>query len=119
MINKILDGTVYSLSQLEGLDWFKTVVFAGSAQDNYSPLESSLVQVSNRIAKHKHYSGIQSICENILKRLSTCKFHRLKVNFKFAEKASLDTFLGRKAHIQFIDNSDLVKTFISMFSDIF
>lgn len=99
-------------------DIFYLVIFIGSSQDSYSPIESSLVQISERIEKVKYATELQEMASNILKRLINCRVHRVRVSFKIDEK-TFDTFVGRKAHIEFIDNPDLIKTLLYMFDHIF
>ena len=44
------------------------------------------------------------MADNILKRLTTKIIYRVDVNFHM-ETSDLDTFIGRKAHIEFLDNN--------------
>ena len=94
------------------------VVLIGSAQDNYAPLESSLIQLSERTDKLNHSSELVEMSSNVLKRLQDSKVHRVRVNFAITEK-SIDTFIGRKAHIEFIDNEEVASMIVSMFPTIF
>jgi len=41
--------SLYKLSAGKGLDWFEVVVLVGSSQDLYSPQESALIQLSERL----------------------------------------------------------------------
>lgn len=41
--------------------------------------------------------------DNLLSGMITSKIHKLDIDFKPAEKG-LDTFIGRKAHIQFLED---------------
>jgi len=49
--------------------------------------------------------------KNLTKKLKDSIVHRINVNFLISE-GSIDTYIGRKAHIQFIDNSELLKMII-------
>ena len=93
-------------------------MLVGSDQDNYAPLESSVIQLSERTDKVNHSSDIKSMSTNILKNLLNSRVHRLRVNFDITEK-SIDTFIGRKAHIEFIDNQEVASMIVSMFPEIF
>ena len=57
--NDIKETTLYSLSTLKGLDWFKVIVLVGSSQDWYSPLESALIQMSERINGLSIYNDLK------------------------------------------------------------
>jgi len=46
--------------------------------------------------------------DNIFKDFSTPKVHKLDINFEPEEKG-LDTFIGRKAHIQFLEDQCLLR----------
>lgn len=94
------------------------MILVGSSQDGYSPVESSLIQMSERIQHVKFSKELQEMSANLLKRLINCRVHRVKANFKINE-SSVDTFLGRKAHIEFIDNPELIKMLVYMYEDIF
>jgi len=74
--------------------------------------------MSDRIHKLKFAKELEKMSSNILKKLVNWKVHRIRVNFK-SDSKNFDTFIGRKAHIEFIDNPELVKTFLYMFDDIF
>lgn len=45
----LYETALYKLSKKEGLAWFDSILLCGSYQDNYSPLESSLIQYSERL----------------------------------------------------------------------
>lgn len=110
--------TVYKLSKGKGLNWFKNVILVGSTQDFYSPIESALIQMSDRVESNSQYKNLRKMQERLADKLSDCNVHRLNLNFLISE-GSIDTYIGRKAHIQFIDNSELLKMLVYRFRDIF
>mmetsp|Transcript_32678 Transcript_32678/g.32043 ORF Transcript_32678/g.32043 Transcript_32678/m.32043 type:complete len:135 (-) Transcript_32678:74-478(-) len=61
--------TLYKMSKMEGLEWFDTVALIGSPQDGYSPIESSLIQQSERMENSKKNSQLQMLVDNITKKL--------------------------------------------------
>ena len=115
---KISETTLYRLSQQKSISWFKTVVMVGSSQDSYGPLESAIIHRSQRIQALANSKIIESMIDNLVENLSKTKFIRLRVNMKISEK-SLDSFIGRTAHIQFIDNYFLAKMIIYRFHELF
>ena len=116
--NKLSETVLYKLSTLKSIVWFKNVIVIGSAQDTYGPLESAIIHRSQRIQSHSNSKAIEKILNNLLENLSKTNFVRLRVNMKIADQ-SLDTYIGRTAHIQFIDNYLFAKMIIYRFHDLF
>lgn len=114
----IEETALYRLSKARGLNWFKTVILAGSTQDCYSPIESALIELSERLEGHGSIHKLRHMHKHLIKKLHDCKVHRINVNFLISE-GSIDTYIGRKAHIQFIDNSELLKMIVHSHSEIF
>ncbi|CAI2383209.1 unnamed protein product [Moneuplotes crassus] len=110
--------TLYKMSKMEGLEWFDTVALIGSPQDGFSPVESSLIQPSERMEKITTSSNLLLMSDNIIKKLVDCRVHRISVNFQIPP-GSIDTMLGRKAHIQFIDNTEILKNLVYTLNDVF
>ena len=57
------------------------------------------------------------MAKSLLEGVSRSALHRVDVNFKIQEK-NIDTFIGRAAHIEFLENHSLIKTIVYRFSDI-
>ena len=112
------ETALYKLSEKEGLNWFENILLWGSYQDNYSPLESSLMQYSNRLKQTKNYESIKEMCRNLHTMMKKVHVYKTCVNLKISEQ-SIDTYIGRKAHIQYLENSDLIKCIVHKYSDIF
>jgi len=103
---------------MQGLNWFSNILVWGSYQDNYAPLESSLMQYSERIKNTKNFVKIQAMSENVHEKMNDVNVYKTCVNYKISEK-SMDTYIGRKAHIQYLENTDMIKTVVYKYSDIF
>lgn len=114
----IEDTAIYRLSKGKGINWFKVVILAGSTQDCYSPIESALIQMSDRLKGNKLFRALRKMQQNLVEKLSECNVYRLNANFLISE-GSIDTYIGRKAHIQFIDNSELLKMIVYRHGSIF
>jgi len=52
---------LYKLSEKPGLNWFKNVIVMGSSQDSYSPIESALIKLSERMQTHKSYDEYKTM----------------------------------------------------------
>ncbi|CAI2383970.1 unnamed protein product [Moneuplotes crassus] len=114
----IRESVLYILAEMDTLKWFKYALFCGSYQDNYSPLESSLVQYSPRLDQVKQKETISEMCEMINASLSQVDVYKTCVNLKFSKK-SFNTIIGRRAHIEYLQNSDVLRIIISKYKDIF
>ena len=116
--NKDLNETcLYKLSEYNGLNWFKYVYLLSSHQDNYSPYESSRIQINN-LSNDKKADNYKSMACNILSKLTNNTLKRIDVNFVIQEK-NFDTFIGRTAHIQFLENTDFMKIMFYSIEDLF
>ena len=90
----------------------------GSNQDTLAPLETSLVQVTERMHSLKNCNAIKEMQKNIISQCGEQTVYRIAVDFDLIED-SLETYIGRKAHIQFIDNSELIKMILYRYSYLF
>jgi len=106
--DKTLESTcLYKLSKLEGIEWFKDLSFVSSFQDEYTPYESARVQVSTTANNDKNGVIMKRLSENLLSRVQADKIHRIDVDYKIKKK-NLDTFIGRAAHIEMLDNESMI-----------
>ena len=110
---------LYKLSEYNGLNWFKYVYLLSSHQDNYSPYESSRIQLNNNsLGNDKKSENYKNMALNILSKLTDVTLKRVDVNFLIQEK-NFDTFIGRTAHIQFLENTDFMKILFYNIEDLF
>lgn len=102
------DCFIYKLSTLPGLEWFKHVALVSSYQDNYAPFESARIEVGPKAANDANKGAFYiEMANNILSRITLKKLYRLDVNFKIKGK-SIDTMIGRAAHILMLENEPLI-----------
>jgi Putative serine esterase (DUF676)/Protein FAM135 len=99
---------LYNLTKTEGIEWFRNICFVGSYQDNYAPFESARIEVGPKASGDSKGRLYIEMANNILSRITSCKLHRIDVHLKLKNK-SLDSMIGRAAHIQMLDNSILVQ----------
>jgi pimeloyl-ACP methyl ester carboxylesterase len=108
-----------NLSSTPGLNWFRYVVFLSSHQDSYVPFESARVEVSPQMAADHELGGIfLQMAANILMQLKQPLLYRIDVNFSM-KKRSLDSMIGRRAHIQFLENEALMRTLVFSYPQFF
>lgn len=118
--NNMSECLLYKLSTSPGLDWFKHIVLFGSPQDTYCPLDSALIQVSKQIENDSYEKGIvyKGMVDNIFSKIKIPRIHRVSITFNMATK-NFDTFLGRAAHIQYLENEILIKILVNRFEEFF
>ena len=118
--NKDLNETcLYKLSEYNGLNWFKYIYLLSSHQDNYSPYESSRIQFnSSSLSNDKKSENYKNMACNILSKITNTTLKRIHVNFVIQEK-NFDSFIGRTAHIQFLENTDFMKIMFYHIEDLF
>ena len=110
---------LYKISEFEGLNWFNYVYLLSSHQDNYSPYESSRIEISNNSnQKDIKTENYRNMAFNILSKITNNTLKRVDVNFVIQEK-NFDTFIGRTAHIQFLENTDFMKIMFYNIEDLF
>jgi hypothetical protein len=98
--NNVKESLIYRMSNMEGFEMFNRVVLISSHQDTYVPFDSARVTVPERFQNRSHIvEMVSGLCKNIK------KLYRLNVQFRIPEKW-LDAFIGRAAHIEFIENRD-------------
>lgn len=66
----------------------------------------------------KNCNVIKEMQKNIISQCGEQTVYRIAVDFDLIED-SLETYIGRKAHIQFIDNSELIKMILYRYSYLF
>jgi hypothetical protein len=80
---KIKNTYLFKLSEAEGLEHFRNVIFFASFQDYYAPFHSARVEygdVEQRDKRRGHL--IKKMAQNILKRLRPINFIRVDMNIK-------------------------------------
>ncbi|KAH8740382.1 ZW18 protein [Cryptosporidium ryanae] len=112
---KYEDTFMYKLAtkHSEHLSHFKHVVFCSSHQDMYAPYDSARAEYNSNAP-----SVYKDMVESILKHIDPGKLIRVDVNFYLPQK-NLDTFIGRAAHIQVIENHLFVKILVTRFPEWF
>ncbi len=53
------ESFLYELSVSEGMEWFKEVALVSSMQDDYTPFESSRIEITDSMMKSKYSSEQQ------------------------------------------------------------
>mmetsp|Transcript_25486 Transcript_25486/g.82466 ORF Transcript_25486/g.82466 Transcript_25486/m.82466 type:complete len:776 (-) Transcript_25486:384-2711(-) len=108
------DAFIYRLSQEEGLEHFQFVVLVASRQDTYVPLHSAHIQiprpaeVDNALDGGMYIDMARNLLAPILKsEKKQTTVIRLTLDQKFTAR-SVDTFIGRAAHVAMLETPSLV-----------
>ncbi|OII70888.1 uncharacterized protein cubi_00816 [Cryptosporidium ubiquitum] len=92
---------------------FRHIVLCSSHQDMYAPYDSARAEYSP-----DGPSVYKVMVESLLKDVDPTRIVKVDVNFHLPQK-NLDTFIGRAAHIQVIENQLFVKILVSRFPEWF
>lgn len=107
------------LARVRCLEHFQHIVLVTSAQDQYTPFESARLEMppasDGLPAEQQRYA---SMLKDILDPIAPEQILRLDVNFHFDE-TNLDTFIGRAAHIELIENQSFFEVLIHCYSYLF
>lgn len=109
---------IYKLSLTPGFEYFQNVVLVSCASDSYGPFDSARVEIGNMLGMHTSQQAYQEIVQNLWKNVKPERVFRFDVNFHIPEN-NLDTFIGRAAHIQFLECQPIMRMIIHNFSFLF
>ena len=100
------------LSIERGPEWFQRVVAVGSEQDQYAPISSSTIQP----AESDRDAWVMA--RNIIERVGRHKLARISADFRIPSLTSIDSVIGRAAHIQFLESSIVLQQIMIIHSDL-
>lgn len=108
--NDLTTTTLYKMSEFIGFEWFEHIYLVSSHQDYYAPFESTRIQFCSKSSGQDYKGQIyRKMANNLLGKLTKNSLKRLDCNFVINE-SNLDSFIGRTAHIQFLDNQNFMRT---------
>ena len=100
------DCFLMRLSNYKGLDWFEHVLVFGSFQDLYVPYESARIEYGEVEIKDKKRSHLyKRMVQNILGKLKGGRL--IRVDLVLKQNGSLNSKIGRSAHIRILDSLEL------------
>lgn len=112
------EGFIYRLSQTKGLEWFQWVVLVSSYQDHYSVYESARIETCKTTYNQPGKDHYPTMVKNLLDPVKPERVFRFDVNFSIPEK-NLDAFIGRAAHIRFLECQPIMKMIMHNYSFLF
>lgn len=109
---------LYKLSKAQGLEFFQNIVLVSCVSDQYSPFDSARIEIGNMLNMHNAPDAFAEMVQNLWKPVKPERVFRFDVNFHIPEN-NLDTFIGRAAHIQFLECQPIMRMIIHNFSFLF
>ena len=110
---------MYKLSEARGLEHFEHVFLLSSLQDKYGPFHSARIELHEQAAKdRKRGTVFHNMVNNLLANLDGVLLKRIDVGF-VAKKKNLDSFIGRTAHIYFLDQELYMHILLHVYKDYF
>lgn len=99
-----------------GLRWFEHVFLFGSQQDRYVPFHSTRVELCKEAIADVSVRGrvYERMVVNVLRGMDGVSVKRFDVGF-VSRRKSLDTLIGRAAHIYFLDNIGYMQLLVSVY----
>ena len=95
------------------------MMLVSSFQDQYGPFDSARMQICREAAKDPiRGSAYIQMVNSMLSNVPFDTLYRLDVNFNIEEN-NLDSYIGRTAHILFLENEDLLKMIVARYKVIF
>ena len=103
--------TMLKLSQCESIKWFKRFVAVSSKEDSFVPYQSS------RLEENSLGTMTKSICQNFKKKIK--RLERVDVWFDANHcTGPIDKIIGRKSHIQFLENRMFLDCFFAAYANL-
>ena len=111
------DTYLYKLSEKEGFEHFKHVLFFTSHQDTIVPYYSARVQVFKDDLEIPNTGKLLAMNQNIMNR-GVNGVTRVDVDFTY-DTSSLSSIIGRTAHLMFTGDQKFLHTFVNKYKKIF
>ena len=116
--NKIENSFLYKLSEMKNIKNFKYIIFIGSEEDKYSPVESSLFGFDINF-KNNDLKIYKKMLENFFSNIKPDCFIRLNLKFgDFLEK-DFDSYIGRKQHVEIVSNNHFLEFIVYHYEFLF
>jgi len=109
---------LYRLSKAKGLEFFQHVALVSCCEDQYGPFESARAEICQHWDGQAEKDIYREMVQNIWANIEPERVLRFNVNFMIPEK-NLDAFIGRAAHIQFLECQPIMKMLIHNYGFLF
>mmetsp|Transcript_90208 Transcript_90208/g.232867 ORF Transcript_90208/g.232867 Transcript_90208/m.232867 type:complete len:792 (-) Transcript_90208:64-2439(-) len=109
---------LYKLSKSKGLEWFQNVCLVSSHADQYGPFQSARAEICSSWEGQPDKDAYMEMVRNIWGPVRPERVRRFDMNFVIPE-GNLDSFIGRAAHIQFLECQPMMKMLVHNYSSLF
>ncbi|EGR31239.1 zw18 protein, putative [Ichthyophthirius multifiliis] len=115
----IYDTFIYQLSCQNTISQFQHIILVSSPQDLYVPYYSARMQYVEKQEEDQNQQKISlQMLNNIFKNVQVQRIHRIDVSFTILGK-NIDNYIGKTAHIMFLDNQEYLNIIFSHFKELF
>lgn len=122
----IQNSFLFKLSQEKTLEKFQNIILVSSPQDRYVPYHSARIEMCQAALRDSRkgpsYTAMLKNCLNEILSPATSDriFIRVDVNFDTSSQAlTLNNFIGRAAHIEFLETDNFVRFIMWSFPKLF
>merc|ERR1712032_540122 len=109
---------LYKLSKTKGLEHFRHVALVSCYEDQYGPYHSARAEICKEWENQPEKEVYREMVRNLWDSVKPQNVIRFDVNFLMPEK-NIDTFIGRAAHIQFLECQAMMKMLCLNYSSLF
>jgi len=109
---------LYKLSKAKGFEFFQNIVLASCYEDQYGPIQSARAEIRPEWAGKLEKQVYREMVESIWGPVHPDRVRRLDINFVIPEK-NLDSFIGRAAHIQFLESQSMMRMLVHNYCSLF
>jgi len=114
---------MYKLAKRKGLEYFKNILLVSSMEDKYTPYHSARIEIPEGVVKKDEKWGMiyEEIAKSLLSPLGHVKLTRFDITVakKPGYKISLDSLIGRTAHILLLDQAQYIMQLVYLYPRIF
>jgi len=109
---------LFKLSKAKGFEFFQNVVLSSCYEDQYGPIQSARAEIRPEWAGKPEKQVYREMVENLWGPVHPDRVRRLDINFVIPEK-NLDSFIGRAAHIQFLESQPMMRMLVHSYCSLF
>lgn len=114
---------MYKLAKRKGLEYFKSILLVSSMEDKYTPYHSARIEIPEGVVKKDEKWGLvyEEIAKSLLSPLDNVKLTRFDISVakKPGYKISLDSLVGRTAHILLLDKAQYIMQLLYLYPHLF
>ena len=115
----IENSFLFKLSKIQNVKFFKYIIFIGSEEDQFSPLQSSLFSTNSTFNKNKFFEVYKKMIDNLFFNINPDCFVRLNLKFGGFFEKDFGSYIGKKQHIEVVSNDDFLEFIVFHYDFLF